>query len=96
MQPKITIKSDDDCLQRILHYMRSIAFNGDLVLTCVADISRNIGQNPRTVLARINHLLDSGDLQDIDHYPRVGRSMVNVYRLSPDLVSPCPHPTSSD
>lgn len=74
---------------RIVDYLKTKSFGPSptndetYVLTCVADIARHVGQNPRTVQHRLRTLIDNQTLQVIDYYPRIGRSQIFVYKINP-------------
>jgi hypothetical protein len=77
----------DASTQKILKYLVDKSFNSVHVLSCVADIARAIGQNPRTVQSRLQQLIDYQVVKIVDTYPREGRSMVSVYQLNRPATS---------
>lgn len=71
----------DELSNRIVSYLTSMAFETHYALACTADISRHVGQNPRTVQHRLRQLIDNKVLNVVDSYPRIGRSMICIYKI---------------
>lgn len=82
MIPKTNCSNRDTLSSRILDYLQKKTFLDDHVLTCVADIARHVGQNPRTVQHRLKALIDTEVLSVVDSYPRIGRPMIFVYKIN--------------
>lgn len=72
----------DALSSRIVSYLTSMAFETHYALACTADISRHVGQNPRTVQHRLRQLIDNKVLNVVDAYPRIGRSMICIYKIN--------------
>jgi predicted ArsR family transcriptional regulator len=77
----------DQSSQKIMRYLVDQSFNSVHVLSCVADIARAIGHNPRTVSNRMQQLIDTNAIKVVDSYPREGRTMVAVYQINRPAAS---------
>jgi hypothetical protein len=81
----------DEPTKNILIYFSNHTFGSNYVLTCIADIARVVGNNPRTVQSRLKKLMDQKIISIEDCYPRTGRPMVFVYSLNRPLASELLH-----
>jgi len=77
----------DKSTQKILMYLVDKSFNSIHALSCVADIARATGYNPRTVQSRLQKLIDTQVLKVTDSYPREGRTMVSIYQINRPATS---------
>lgn len=71
----------DEPTKKIITYLSSQTFGQQYVLTCIADIARSVGYNPRTVQSRLDKLIENEIVTVQDCYPRTGRPMVFVYLI---------------
>lgn len=81
----------DESTKKIINYLNTNTFGADYVLTCVADIARAVGHNPRTVQIRLEKLIEDKIVTVEDCYPRSGRAMVFVYSIDRPKASKLVH-----
>jgi DNA-binding Lrp family transcriptional regulator len=77
----------DEATKNILLYFNKNTFGTNYVLTCIADIARAVGNNPRTIQSRLKKLMEDKVITIEDCYPRTGRAMAFVYHLDRSKAS---------
>lgn len=60
---------------------RDEELQGWLTMASYSSISKRTGLNPRTVHNRIDLLIEKSLIEVVEVYPKVGRSLVSVYRV---------------